>query len=82
MKIGIDLRPLQDASRFRGIGSVVKNVVNQLAKIDRKNDYYFYLYDREDLEEYLKEFITLPKSFSYQFIRIPKSTTISHKTSS
>jgi len=42
MRIGIDIRPLQKASKHRGIGSYLRNLVEILLSIDHENDYIFY----------------------------------------
>jgi len=45
MKIGIDLRPLQEYSRFRGIGIVTFQITKALLNNYPKEEYYFYLYE-------------------------------------
>ena len=42
MHIGIDIRPLQKASKYRGIGSYLRNLLEMLLSIDHENDYIFY----------------------------------------
>lgn len=42
MRIGIDIRPLQKTSRYRGIGSYLRNLVNVLTLNDYENEYVFY----------------------------------------
>ncbi len=42
MRIGIDIRPLQKTSRYRGIGSYLRNLVGELSSIDYENEYVFY----------------------------------------
>ena len=41
MKIGIDLRPLYTGSRFRGIGTYTLEVLRELLKLDKENEYHF-----------------------------------------
>jgi len=42
MRIGIDIRPLQKTSRYRGIGSYLRNLVEMLLSMGHENDYIFY----------------------------------------
>ncbi len=42
MRIGFDIRPLQKTSRYRGIGSYLRNLVGELSSIDYENEYVFY----------------------------------------
>lgn len=41
MRIAIDTRPLQTASRYRGIGSYITSLVRQLVRIAPDNEYVF-----------------------------------------
>lgn len=43
MKIGIDLRPLQTSSRYRGIGNYVRDLATHLLKLDQDNDYLLFV---------------------------------------
>lgn len=45
MKIGIDLRAINESAIYRGIGTYVISLTNALSRIDKKNDYYLFLYD-------------------------------------
>lgn len=42
MRIGIDIRPLQKTSRYRGIGSYLRNLVEELSLLDYETNYVFY----------------------------------------
>ncbi|MCF6149645.1 MAG: glycosyltransferase family 4 protein [Candidatus Kuenenia sp.] len=42
MRIGLDLRPLQKTSRYRGIGSYLSNLVIELSAADHENEYIYY----------------------------------------
>ena len=58
MKIGIDLRPLQEYSRFRGIGTVTYELTKSLVESYPKEQYFFYLYTdlpKPDLPEILNK---------------------------
>lgn len=41
MRIGFDLRPFYTGSRFRGIGTYVKNLLEELLALDKENEYHF-----------------------------------------
>jgi glycosyltransferase involved in cell wall biosynthesis len=43
MKIGIDLRPLQTPSRYRGTGNYVHDLAAHLVKLDLDNDYLLFV---------------------------------------
>ena len=72
MKIGIDLRPLYTGSRFRGIGTYTLEVLRELLKLDKENEYHFLnLYGEfpEDLQELFvggNGLFPEPKEISYQ----------------
>ncbi len=58
MKIGIDLRPLQEYSRFRGIGTVTYEITKGLLNNYPKEQYFFYVYKdlpNPDLPEILNK---------------------------
>lgn len=52
MKIGIDLRPLQTGSQYRGIGHYTYNLVKMLCKIDSFNEYIFFVNKNNGHEEF------------------------------
>ncbi len=43
MKIGIDLRSLEDGAQHRGIGRYASDLIHALSEIDTKNEYVFFL---------------------------------------
>lgn len=64
MIIGIDLRPLQDGSRYRGIGYYVRNVVREIIKLRPDYAYKFYAYSGDiDLEP-----LSLPAELDFEFV--------------
>lgn len=51
MRIGIDIRPLQAGSRYRGIGYYIYNLVESMLSIDIENEYYlFYMKNDTPIE--------------------------------
>lgn len=69
MRIGVDIRPLQDKSRFRGIGYYLSHILTELSNIDRKNEYFLYLYSGASID------LKLNPKFRYKFIEITPFTT-------
>lgn len=50
MKIGIDMTPLQNGHRMRGIGSTLANFISNISEEDRrKNTYIFYMTPSDDI---------------------------------
>lgn len=43
MRIGIDVRPLQNENRYRGIGQALGYTLEELAKLGRKHKFVFYI---------------------------------------
>ena len=69
MKIGIDLRPLQNGHKYRGIGEVAKQVTNRilsLAAADKDIEFVFYENDEDDP----KELLSIPKSLKYEVVKL------------
>lgn len=69
MKIGIDLRPLQNGHKYRGIGEVAKQVTDrllQLASRDEDVSLVFYEYEEDDP----KELLNIPKELSYTVVKL------------
>jgi len=55
MKIGIDLSPLQNAHRMRGIGAVLRETINHLPRHSEKNDtYVFFVLPHSDQHNLLE----------------------------
>lgn len=44
MRIGIDIRSLQDDCRYRGIGTYTRCLVKKLLSLDRDNEYVFFVF--------------------------------------
>lgn len=69
MKIGIDLRPLQNGHKYRGIGEVAKQVTNRILKLasaDKDIEFVFYENDEDDP----KELLAIPKSLKYSVVKL------------
>jgi glycosyltransferase involved in cell wall biosynthesis len=69
MKIGIDLRPLQNGHKYRGIGEVAKRVTDrvlQLGAQDKDVSFVFYENDEDDP----KELLTIPKGLRYTTVKV------------
>lgn len=62
MKIGIDVRALQWAHRYRGVGVYLSRLLEALSKIDHKNHYTLYAWDKPNPLEGLK----LDRNFNWQ----------------
>ncbi len=69
MKIGIDLRPLQNGHKYRGIGEVAKQVTNRILQLATKNkDISFVFYEND--EDDPKELLDVPKSLQYDVVKL------------
>lgn len=69
MKIGIDLRPLQNGHKYRGIGEVAKQVTNRilaLAAKEKDAEFVFFENDEDDP----KELLDLPKNLKYEVMKL------------
>lgn len=69
MKIGIDLRPLQNGHKFRGIGEVTKQTTNrilQLAAHEKNIAFIFYENDEDDP----KKLLDIPQGLVYEVIKL------------
>jgi glycosyltransferase involved in cell wall biosynthesis len=55
MRIGIDIRSLQNDSQNRGIGMYTRCLVKNLLSIDRENEYIFFVFRNKTIPEILKE---------------------------
>lgn len=69
MRIGIDARPLQGETQYRGIGKALYNTINALSDLDLDH-IKFILYVDSGLP--LPENIKLPKSATYKYIPTSK----------
>lgn len=69
MKIGIDLRPLQNGHKYRGIGEVTKQVTNRILQIATQNkDISFIFYENDDDDP--KDLLDIPKKTTYKVIKL------------
>jgi glycosyltransferase involved in cell wall biosynthesis len=55
MRIGIDLRSLQNDSQFRGIGTYTRCLVKSLLSLDKKNEYIFFAFKNRPIPDLLLE---------------------------
>ncbi len=71
MKIGIDLRPLQNGHKFRGIGEVTKQTTNRILALAAKdNDTSFIFYEND--EDDPKDLLDIPQGLSYDVVKLGK----------
>jgi glycosyltransferase involved in cell wall biosynthesis len=69
MIIGIDLRPLQNGHKYRGIGEVAKQVTNRilaLAAKDQSVEFVFFEYEDTDP----KDLLDVPKKLKYTTVKL------------
>lgn len=69
MKIGIDLRPLQNGHQYRGIGEVAKQVTNRILRLgveDEDVEFIFYENDESDP----KTLLDIPKNLRYSVVKV------------
>lgn len=64
MRIGIDLRPLQNGHKYRGIGEVAKQVTNRILELGEKDGVKFVFYQYEDDDP--AELLDIPKGLTYK----------------
>src|SRR3989338_5998691 len=55
MRIGIDVRSLQNDSRNRGIGTYSRCLIKNLVSIDKENEYIFFVFNNSRLPAFLSE---------------------------
>ncbi len=65
MKIGIDLRPLQNNNRFRGIGRYLENVLREMAPLTQQYQFVFYVERSSPLPQ---DVLGLYKDYSLSFV--------------
>lgn len=68
MRIGIDVSPLQTGHQYRGVGTYVRNLLPNLACLDRENQYHLFC-----LDEIQDEFRNLGANFTVEVIRVPQT---------
>lgn len=84
MRIGVDIRPLQAGSRYRGIGYYISNLVENMLAIDNKNEYYLFYMKNDVPPEFTASEkhhycpLQLRKDSSYDEVS-PRSITISNR---
>lgn len=54
MRIGIDVRSLQNDSQNRGIGTYTRGLIDGLLSVDKANDYTFFVFHNRPLPQFLK----------------------------
>ena len=64
MKIGIDLRPLQNGHRFRGVGEVAKQVTNRVLEYGAKDRASFIFYEYSNADD-PRQLLDLPAGLRY-----------------
>lgn len=70
MKIGIDLRPLQNGHKYRGIGEVAKQVTGRMLQLAVHDNATFVFYEYEDGDP--KELLDVPKELKYDVVKLGK----------
>jgi len=68
MKIGIDLSVLQSDHKFRGIGSVVINFINNLEAGDKKNNSFVFFVETKDEESAFDQLDLKDVSFETRYL--------------
>ena len=68
MKIGIDLRPLQNGHKYRGIGEVTKQVTNRILTFAASEGHEFIFYEND--EDDPKELLDIPEGLTYSVIKL------------
>jgi len=68
MKIGIDLSVLQSDHKFRGIGSVVINFINNLEANDKKNNTFVFFIETKDEESAFDQLNLTDVSFETRYL--------------
>ncbi|MCK4649383.1 glycosyltransferase family 4 protein [bacterium] len=69
MKIAIDVRPT--VGQFAGIGKYTYNLVREIAKLDRENEYLLYSFFLKPFSSNIKEIAKSHPNFSLKASRIP-----------
>lgn len=72
MRIGIDARMSQES----GVGRYIRNLIFNLARLDRKNDYFIFLLKKDLREKLPKNFIKVEANFGWyglaEQVRFPR----------
>jgi glycosyltransferase involved in cell wall biosynthesis len=69
MKIGIDLRPLQNGHKYRGIGEVAKQVTGRIVRLAAKESDVELVFFEND-EDDPKELLDMPKTLKYSVVKL------------
>ncbi len=68
MKIGIDLRPLQNGHKYRGIGEVAKQVTNRVLAHGSRDNVEFIFYENDEDDPTL--LLNLPEGLKYSTVKL------------
>ncbi len=68
MKIGIDLRPLQNGHKYRGIGEVAKQTANRIIEAGVSDGHEFVFYEND--EDDPKKLLDMPRSLIYSVVKL------------
>jgi len=66
MKIGIDLRPLQNGHKYRGIGEVAKQVTGRILEYGKKDGVQFCFFINSDSDPF--DLLSIPKGLEYETV--------------
>ena len=55
MRIGIDIRSLQNDSQLRGIGTYTRCLIQSLLSLDKENEYVLFAFRNRPLPDLLEE---------------------------
>ncbi len=69
MKIGIDIRPLQNGHKYRGIGEVTKQVTNYLLQKGAADGHEFVFYEFDDGGD-PKDLLVIPGNLHYEVVKL------------
>lgn len=70
MKVGIDLRPLQNGHKYRGIGEVVKQVTQRILPKLADDGHQVIFYENDESDP--KELLDLPGNLDFDVIKLGK----------
>ncbi|MGA2667111.1 MAG: glycosyltransferase family 1 protein [Patescibacteria group bacterium] len=65
MRIGIDTRALETGHRFRGIGTYARNLLKNIARLDKENEYLFFTQKSPSDASQI-----VPQAFKYQDVLV------------
>ncbi len=73
MRIGIDVRSIQESAIHRGIGKYVVSLLRLLSHLDKVNEYYLFLYSTQ--ADFAQSQLPHGSQFNFVFIAPPKLRT-------